>query len=94
MRIGLATLRLAMHLPGSLKDKRRVSRSLISRLRNRFNVSVAEIASLDDPATITIAIACVSNSSRRAQSMIEKVVGAIEEMRVDAELEDYRLEII
>lgn len=93
MQIGLASVRLAMHLPGTLKDKRRVTRSLISRLRSRFNVSVAEIASLDDPATISIGIACVSNSSRHAQSMIETVIDALAEMRLDAELEDYQLEI-
>jgi uncharacterized protein YlxP (DUF503 family) len=45
--VGLLTLDL--HFPGarSLKDKRQALRSLETRLRNRFNVAVAEVEHQD-----------------------------------------------
>ena len=76
--IGIAHVTLYLEGTMSLKDKRRTVKSLTQRLRNTFNVAVAEIADLDDMRVATIAIVCVSNSSSHAQEMLAKSVGFVE----------------
>jgi len=78
MVVGLAVFEF--HIAGalSLKDKRRVLSSLLSRLRSRFNVSVAEIGDQDVKQRATVALAVVSNSSSHADSMLSNVANFIE----------------
>lgn len=59
----VGVLELVMYLPGnhSLKGKRAVVRSITSRVRNKFNVSVAECDDLDDWHRITLGISQVGN---------------------------------
>jgi len=56
----------------SLKDKRRVVRSLKDRLRNQFNVSVAETAHHDLWQRAEITACCVSHERERAESVLQK----------------------
>ncbi|MCL2873929.1 MAG: DUF503 domain-containing protein [Defluviitaleaceae bacterium] len=58
------TAELAFYIPQStsLKDKRQIRRSLIEKTRNKFNVSIAEIATQDILQTLTIGVAVVSGS--------------------------------
>jgi len=72
--IGLLTLDIYIPDAVTLKDKRRVVKSLIERLSNRYNISVAEIEQLDKPSRATLAIAYVANE--RAQ--VERVLSHIE----------------
>ena len=58
--VGLCTLELQVPASSSLKDKRRVVRSVRDRLRSKFNVSVAEVGELDSWQFATIALVCVS----------------------------------
>jgi len=92
MVIGALNLKLAIFGATSLKDKRRVVKSLIDRLSNRFNVSVAEIGVLDQCQQAEIGVAMVSNSSRFVESCLDKVVDYV---RLDrsASLIDYEREI-
>ena len=85
-----------LHLPdsGSLKDKRQVARSLSARIRNKFNVAVAEVADQELWQRLTLAVCCVSTDSAHANEMVSKVVVFIEESRQDLELLDYQTEII
>ena len=88
--IGVGQVTLYLEGATSLKDKRRVIKSLTTRMRNTFNVSVAEIADLDDMRVATIAIVCVSNSHAHAQEMLAKAIGFIErnvEMGVIGEID-------
>lgn len=64
-----------LSLPGcrSLKQKRTTVRSLKDRLRNRFNVSVAETAYQDVHDRIEITVAFVSSDGRMAESMADKI---------------------
>jgi uncharacterized protein YlxP (DUF503 family) len=94
MVIGVATVSLHLPLATSLKDKRSVVRRLSARLRDRFNVAVAEVDDLDYWGRVTLAIVCVSTGGRHARSMLDKVVHAIEEMRIDAELFDVHIELL
>ena len=47
MVIGIMRLTLFLPENHSLKGKRQVSRSLVQRIRNRFNVAVSEVADQD-----------------------------------------------
>ncbi len=86
-----ASLRLPEN--GSLKGKRQLLRSLSTRLRNKFNVAVAEVGDNDRWQIATIGITCVSNDARHAQEMLDHVVGFIERTRLDAELLDSEIEV-
>ena len=70
MAVGI--LRITLYLPDSrsLKDKRRVLRSVKDRLRGQFNVSVAEIDDLDLWQKATIAVALVSKDVRHADMLL------------------------
>ena len=94
MHIGVC--RIMLHLPdsASLKDKRRVARSLSARIRNTFNVAVAEVADQELWQRLTLAVCCVSTESAHANEMVSKVGVFIEESRQDLELLDYQTEII
>ena len=63
------------HIPHSqsLKQKRAVIKSLIDRLRARFNASVAETGFLDEWQRSVVAISLVSNNRRYLQQQIEAV---------------------
>jgi len=92
----IGVCRIVLHLPdsASLKDKRRVARSLSARIHNTFNVAVAEVADQELWQRLTLAVCCVSTDSAHANEMVSKVVVFIEESRQDLELLDYQTEII
>ena len=94
MHIGVC--RIMLHLPesASLKDKRQVARSLSARIRNKFNVAVAEVEDQDLWQRLTLAVCCVSTDAAHANEIISKVVEYIEDSRRDLELLDYETEII
>lgn len=84
MRIAICVLEL--HIPGatSLKAKRQVIKSLVQRLRNRFNVSVTEIGSQDLWQRSEIGLAVVCHNGAGADSIIEKIFAYVElENRVE-----------
>ena len=94
MHIGVCRIRLHLPESASLKDKRQVSRSLSARIRNSFNVAVAEVEDHELWQRLTLAVCCVSTDSAHANEMVSKVVEFIEETRRDLELLDYETEII
>jgi uncharacterized protein YlxP (DUF503 family) len=94
MNIGVCkiTLRLPENL--SLKGKRQVVKSITSRVKNQFNVSVAEVDDNDLWQLATLGVSCVSNSKRHANEVLSKVVDFIANSRFEAELLDYEIEIL
>jgi uncharacterized protein YlxP (DUF503 family) len=74
----------------SLKDKRQVCRSLIDKTRHRFNVSIAEVDTLDICQTLTVGVAVVSGNATHAQNSLDKIICFIEE-QADGELTDVDL---
>ncbi len=90
----VGTCRLELYVPasGSLKSKRGVIKSLKERIRNRFNVSVAEVDYHDLWQRAALGVAVVSTETRHANSVLSAVVRFTEgESRV--ELTDYELEV-
>ena len=94
MHVGVTRVTFRLPENDSLKGKRRVTRSLTSRLRDKFNISVAEVDTLDQWKTVAIGISCVSNDGRHANSMISNVVHYLERISGDLELLDYEVEIL
>lgn len=92
MRVGVCTAYLLIPESQSLKDKRRVVKSLLAKLGNRFNIAVSEIGDLDTPKRSVIGIVSISNDSRHLNQMLSKVVGFIEEMNL-AILVDYEIDL-
>ncbi|MGH2559212.1 MAG: DUF503 domain-containing protein [Thermomicrobiales bacterium] len=88
--------RVSLHLEGSfsLKDKRRVVRSLTQRMRNQFNLGVAEVEDLNDMRLATIALVCVSNSSSHADEMLANAIAFIERNVEFGALGDVSTELI
>ena len=94
MHVGITRVPFRLAENDNLKGKRRVVRSLTTRLRQKFNVSVAEVDDLDQWKTVTLGISCVSNDSRHANSMISNAVEYLEKISGGLELLDYEVEIL
>jgi len=93
MVVGVCTLELEIPGSHSLKDKRHVVKSLIQRVRQSFNVSIAEVDSLDAWQHATIGIVCVSSDANYARGLLDKVIDHIERSRLDAVIGDYSIEM-
>lgn len=91
MHIGVCKLYLRIPESRSLKTKRRVVKSLIARLKNRFNVAVAEVAALDAHQSAVLAAVSVSNDAAHLNRLFAHVV-TFTETHTDAELVDYETE--
>ena len=94
MHIGVCTLQAHLPEARSLKAKRSVARSLTTRLRNQFNVAVAEVADNDMWQRLTIGVCCVSNDSSHADQILSHVVSFVETFHSDLVLLEYQTEII
>lgn len=94
MNVGVCKIKLRLPDNLSLKGKRQVVKSITSRLRNRFNVSVAEVGDNDLWQMATIGVCYISNDRRFTNEVLSKVVDFVNNSRFDAELVDYEIEII
>jgi hypothetical protein len=77
---------------GSLKEKRRIVKSITTNLRNNFNVSVAEVDHHEAWGAAQIAVACVSTDRAHAHQTLTRAVRAVERDRMDLILVDYTIE--
>lgn len=96
MALVIGVCRVTLRLPEnhSLKGKRQVLKSLISRLHNRFNVSAAEIDDQDSWQIASLAISCTSNDDRHADQVLASVIAFIRNERLDAEVLEVETELI
>ncbi len=85
-----------MFLPDSqsLKAKRQIARSVVARIRNQFNVTVAEADDNDLWQRLTLGVCCLSNDTKHANEILSNVVAFVEKSRDDLELLNYETEII
>lgn len=92
----IGTCSIIILVPGStsLKDKRRVIRSIIAKTRQRFNVSIAETGNLDSWQVAEIGFACVSNSARHADDMIQSIGHYIDVNLHDGYVDNVSTEIL
>ncbi|MDO5040851.1 MAG: DUF503 domain-containing protein [Peptoniphilus sp.] len=85
---------LRLYSPNSLKEKRRILKSLIERLKNKFNISIAEVGNNDLWQVAELGIAAVANDSVFANEVMNKVVDfidnfdSVEIINIDMEMID------
>ena len=94
MNVGACGISLRLPENLSLKGKRRVLKSIITQVRSRFNVSVAEVDDNDLWQLATIGICCVSNNNRHTNEVLSKVVDFIGNGRFEVEMLNYEIEIL
>jgi uncharacterized protein YlxP (DUF503 family) len=93
MVVGTGLITLRLHDCRSLKAKRKVIKSMINRLRNNFNASVAEVGSNDIYQKAEIGFSLVGNDAALINSKIDKIFNLAEDMGL-AEIVDTEMEII
>lgn len=76
--------RLSLYLQGirSLKGKRQIVRRIIERVRNRFQIAIAEVADQDLHQRATIGLAVVGNQQRFVQTRLSSILQTIESMQL------------
>lgn len=74
MIVGVMTSQLHLNGVTSLKEKRRIVKSLIGRLKSRFNISIAEVERQDNKSLAVIGISVVSNDSRFINQQFDKII--------------------
>jgi hypothetical protein len=94
MVIGAAYIEIQVFESHSLKEKRRVVRSLIERARHRFNAGIAEVAHQDTWQLAGLGITCVSGSASHVDQMLAEIVRFIEASLAFGALTDVQTEII
>ena len=93
MRIATIIFRLRAPWVHSLKEKRMIVKSLIAKLRNRFNVSASEIDEQDTHQIIVIGVAAIVPHNAFADSLMEDISQFVEE-NTEAEIIDEEREIL
>lgn len=78
MVIGVCRIVLSIDQAFSLKEKRHIVKSMIERLKSRFNASIAEVDLNDTWKNAVIGVACVSNEAGHADSMMANIVNFVE----------------
>ena len=94
MNVGVCRIELRLPENLSLKGKRQVLKSITIRIKNRFNVSVAEVDDQNLWQLATLGICCVSNNSRYTNEVLSKVVDFIVGSRFEVEILDYEIELL
>ena len=76
----VAAARIDMHLPASqsLKDRRRITRSVIERASRKFGAAVADVGGQDTWQVAVLGVSVVSSSSTHAQEKLDEIVRFIE----------------
>ena len=93
MRIATMTFRLRAPWVHSLKEKRMIVKSLVAKLRNRYNVSAAEIDEQDTHQIIVIGVVAIVPHNAFADSLMEAISLFVEE-NTEAEIIDEEREIL
>jgi hypothetical protein len=92
MIVGVCTIELRMRESRSLKAKRQVLKSIVTRVKNNFNVAIAEVDYQDKWQHAVLGVAVVSTAQDHANGVLSKVVNFIESMYI-VDLLDYHIEL-
>ena len=82
MLIAAALIELALPEAETIKARRRVARSVKDRIRQRFNVSVAEVADQDERHSVCIGCVMVGVDPRHLREAMEKIVRYVESLGI------------
>jgi uncharacterized protein YlxP (DUF503 family) len=93
MVIGAALVELHIHGSQSLKQKRGVVKSVIARVRNRYNASVAEVGGQGTWQRAVLGISVIGGDPARLRGRLERIVAFIDSLHL-AEVRGSDVEII
>jgi len=93
MVIGLLTVEIYLPSVRSLKSKRQILKSIITKVRNKFNVSISETDNNDLWQRASLSCCIVTNEAAYANQVMEKVVSEMGR-NLDGEILDYRTEML
>lgn len=93
MIVGVLQIEIEVPEAQSLKDKRRVVKSLKDRIANGHNVSIAEVGALDEHQRSILGIAMVANDKAYVEGGLSKLVDLVR-MVPQANLLDYQIDLL
>jgi hypothetical protein len=93
MIVGVGVITLRLHECRSLKGKRKIVKSVIAQMRNKFNVAVAEVGANDTYQRSEIGFSLVGNNRQLLNSKIDKIFNMVDTLGL-AEIIDTDMEII
>jgi uncharacterized protein YlxP (DUF503 family) len=74
MIVGVLKAQLHLHGINSLKEKRSIIKSLLGRLKSRFNISIAEVDHQDEKTSAVVGIALISNDTRFINQQFDSII--------------------
>jgi len=93
MNVGVCQIQLRLPENHSLKGKRRVVKSIITRLHNKFNIAVAEVDNHDSWQLTTLGLTCISNHRSYDNETLSHAIKFITQNYPELELVSSRIEI-
>jgi uncharacterized protein len=93
MTVGVLQVEITIPDAFSLKDKRRVVKSLKDRIAHAHNVSIAEVGALDEHRRAILGVAMVSNDSRYVEGALSKLVDFVRSVP-QVSLVDYQIDLL
>jgi len=93
MTIGVLQIELSVTDAMSLKDKRRVIKSIKDRIAHAHNVSVAEVGALDEHRRCVLGLAMVGNEKRYVEGALSKLVDFVRAVP-QVSLIDYQIDLL
>lgn len=91
--VGTLKLSLYIHNTQSLKEKRKVVKSIVAKVHKRFNVSIAEVGSNDKWQMIELGIGTVGNDRRFVNSALDNILSFLDSLYL-GEIIDSNVEIL
>jgi uncharacterized protein YlxP (DUF503 family) len=82
MIVGAALVEIHVHGSQSLKQKRGVVRSIVGRVRNRFNLAVAEVGGQDTWQRATLGMAAAGMDGGSVRGVLDRAIRYIEELHL------------
>lgn len=80
MLIGISKVTFHLQTVFSKKEKRNLANKFKQKLKNKFNVAVAEVDSLESLDFLTLSLVTVANDGKRVQSTLTKALNMLEEI--------------
>lgn len=94
MQVAACTIKLDLQGVRSLKEKRRILKSILARLSNQFNVATAELDYHDVWETALIGLVTIGTDAGYLHGLLEKAVSWIEKNRPDVPIAAYSIEFL
>jgi len=91
--VGTLKLSLHIHSSQSLKEKRKVVKSIVAKVHKKFNVSIAEVGSNDKWQMVELGIGAVGNDRRFVNSVLDNILSFLDSLYL-GEIIDSDIEIL